>query len=62
MILLPGNHEYYTGDVDHWIQELPRLNVHPLINERVCLLSEESTCEGGVYLAGLEDYDTRRIR
>jgi len=57
-----GNHEYYTGDVDSWLQELPKLNVNPLVNERVCLLSKEpqaGSCPGGFYLAGLEDYETR---
>lgn len=57
-----GNHEYYTGDVDSWIQELPKLNVTPLVNERVCLFSTGSQgngCPGGLYLAGLEDIETR---
>ena len=57
-----GNHEYYTGDVDNWILELPKLNVTPLVNERVCLFSTESQasgCPGGLYLAGLEDIETR---
>ena len=63
-----GNHEYYTGDVDNWIAELPKLGVTPLINSRVCLLGrggrggeggEEGECEGGMYLAGIEDITTR---
>ena len=81
MSLFSGNHEYYTGDVDSWIAELPKLGVVPLINSRVCLLAtghlsdverggrEEGgggrggggnvECEGGLYLAGLEDLATR---
>ena len=62
-----GNHEYYTGDVDNWIAELPKLGVTPLINSRVCLLGkgagggerEAGECVGGIYLAGLEDITTR---
>ena len=59
-----GNHEYYTADVDSWIAELPRYNVTPLINSRVCLAPPGShagggDCTGGLYLAGVEDYETR---
>ena len=58
-----GNHEYYTGDVDSWIEELPRHGVTPLVNKRVCLFGEEKQgCSGGLYLAGLEDIETRRIK
>ena len=57
-----GNHEYYTGDVDSWIEELPRHGVTPLVNQRVCLFGEEKHgCSGGLYLAGLEDIETRRL-
>lgn len=48
--------------MDSWIQELPKLNVTPLVNERVCLFSagpQGSGCPGGLYLAGLEDIETR---
>ena len=62
-----GNHEYYTGDVDNWIAELPKFSVTPLINSRVCLLAgrrdrdrdRDSGCTGGLYLAGVEDIETR---
>lgn len=58
-----GNHEYYTGDVDNWISELPKYGVTPLINSRVCLLAasgrDGGECVGGLYLAGLEDIATR---
>ena len=57
-----GNHEYYTGDVDNWIAEMPKLNVTPLINQRVCLPAIKKSCEGGLYLAGLEDLATRTLR
>lgn len=60
---LAGNHEYYTGDVDNWIEEVARLNVTPLVNKRVCLMSRDpGTCEGGLYLAGLEDIEARRLK
>lgn len=61
-VLILGNHDYYTGDVDNWIKELPRLKVHPLINDRVCLFAKDTDCTNGLYIAGLEDYDTRRLR
>jgi hypothetical protein len=65
-IIAVGNHEYYTGDVDNWIMEIPKLNVTPLINERVCLskltMANKVNCEGGLYLAGLEDLATRTLR
>ena len=58
-----GNHEYYTGDVDNWLIELPKLNVTPLVNERVCLpVHNRAECAGGFYLAGLEDLVTRNLR
>lgn len=58
-----GNHEYYTGDVDNWLLEMPKLNVTPLVNQRVCLpLTMNLSCEGGIYLAGLEDLSTRHMR
>ena len=66
-----GNHEYYSGDVDRWIEKLPELHVKPLINDRTCILSmkgsrssirNNSSCYNGFYLAGLEDIETRRLR
>ena len=63
LFLIIGNHDYYTGDVDNWIQHLPSINVKPLINERVCLLAQNvETCENGLYIAGLEDIETRRLQ
>ena len=59
---LAGNHEYYTGDVDNWIAEVARLNVQPLVNGRTCLYSTKASCEDGLYIAGLEDIESRRLR
>ena len=60
--LLLGNHEYYTRDVDNWIAEVGQLNIKPLVNQRQCLYSTEESCGNGVYIAGLEDYETRYLR
>ena len=61
-----GNHEYYTGDVDTWIKSLPQFNVTPLVNERLCLFGshdpDSRSCDRGLYLAGLEDIETRKKR
>lgn len=57
-----GNHEYYTGDVDTWINRIPQFNVTPLMNKRVCLYGQEESCNGGLYVAGLEDISTRKAR
>lgn len=63
MTLYVGNHEYYTGDVDNWIAEIPKLNITPLLNQRVCLHPrDKSSCTGGLYLAGLEDIATRLMK
>lgn len=61
---ITGNHEYYTGDVDNWLVEIPKLNVTPLVNERVCIPGPKKNldCKGGLYLAGLEDLATRNLR
>ena len=70
-IVTIGNHEYYSGDVDRWIEKLPELHVKPLINDRTCILSmkdsrssirNQFSCYNGFYLAGLEDIETRRLR
>ena len=50
-----GNHEYYTGDIDRWLQKLPDYGVKPLLNSRVKLLPD-------LYLAGLEDYQTKKMK
>ena len=53
--MLPGNHEYYTGDVDRWLSRLPQYGVKPLVNSKVRVLPN-------LYIAGLEDYQTRKMR
>ena len=50
-----GNHEYYSG-VDEWLDELVRLGIRPLRNERVAI-GEGSD---GFDLAGVDDWSTRR--
>ena len=43
--------------------EIPKLNVTPLVNQRVCVpASSEINCKRGFYLAGLEDLATRTLR
>lgn len=43
--------------------EILKLNVTPLINQRVCIpASSGINCERGFYLAGLEDLATRTLR
>jgi predicted MPP superfamily phosphohydrolase len=52
-----GNHEYYAGAAA-WLAELPRLGVHPLVNERV-----EIRAGGAVLdLAGVNDVTAARSR
>ena len=49
--------------MDNWLQDLPKLGIVTLVNDRVCLFSQDKdSCHDGVYVAGIEDYDTRRIR
>ena len=63
LVIIIGNHEYYTGDVDNWLKDLPKIGIKPLVNDRVCLFSKDrSSCQGGLYVAGIEDYETRRLR
>ncbi|XP_032816664.2 transmembrane protein with metallophosphoesterase domain isoform X2 [Petromyzon marinus] len=56
--LRPGNHEYYTHDVQAWFQYLRSLNVHPLHNQHVHLGGGpgERLC-----LAGVDDIEALRI-
>lgn len=49
-----GNHEYYSGVVE-WIEELTRLGIRVLHNERVSIGSGEATFD----LAGLDDWSGR---
>ncbi|MDR7423590.1 MAG: metallophosphoesterase [Armatimonadota bacterium] len=56
-----GNHEYYSG-VGPWMEELARLGIRVLRNERVAIephgpgASEGSPPQGGFDLAGVDDY------
>ncbi len=50
--LVTGNHEYYVG-VDSWIQELSRLGIRVLRNERVTIGSDGT----GFDLAGVDDWE-----
>lgn len=52
--LLLGNHEYHTGDVDAWLQELKQLGIEPLHNSHV-LISNKNSPEDKIYLAGVDD-------
>jgi hypothetical protein len=44
-----GNHEYYTGDLDNWLDWLKASGIRPLHNERV-------TPRKGFDLAGINDF------
>ena len=57
---LPGNHDYYSGELSEWVTALKTLGVHVLMNERV-LLPEGGGVTEGIILAGLEDFDTKRF-
>jgi predicted MPP superfamily phosphohydrolase len=51
-----GNHEYYSG-VDPWIEELGRLGIRVLRNERVELRRGDDVID----LAGIDDYSSGRF-
>ena len=55
-----GNHDYYSGELGEWVAVLQTLGIRVLMNERV-LLPEGGGVTEGVILAGLEDFDTKRI-
>jgi predicted MPP superfamily phosphohydrolase len=52
-----GNHEYYSG-VGDWIDELGRLGVRVLRNERVAIAGENGE---GFDLAGVDDHSSRGL-
>jgi predicted MPP superfamily phosphohydrolase len=54
VFFVTGNHEYYSG-VDDWIEELTRLGVRVLRNERVAIGVGEESFE----LAGVDDWNAR---
>jgi predicted MPP superfamily phosphohydrolase len=51
VFFVTGNHEYYSG-VDAWLQELQRLGVQPLRNERVSMGNGKASFD----LAGVDDW------
>jgi len=56
VFFVTGNHEYYSG-VDAWLDELRRLGVRPLRNERVSIGSGADSFD----LAGVDDWSARRF-
>jgi predicted MPP superfamily phosphohydrolase len=54
VFFVTGNHEYYAG-ADAWIEELARLGVRTLRNERVTIGGED-----GFELAGVDDWGAKR--
>lgn len=54
VFFVTGNHEYYAG-ADAWIEELARLGVRTLRNERVAIGGED-----GFELAGVDDWGAKR--
>ena len=50
-----GNHEYFSG-ADAWLQELPRLGIRVLGNERVSIGDSDSSFD----LAGIDDRSAHR--
>jgi len=51
-----GNHEYYSG-VDEWLQELRRLGIRVLRNERVSIGSEQASFD----LIGIDDAQAKQF-
>ncbi len=51
-----GNHEYYSG-AEEWCQELERLGIKVLRNERVSIGDGEASYD----LAGIDDFQARRF-
>ncbi len=56
VFFVTGNHEYYSG-VDAWLDELRRLGVRPLRNERVSIGDGAESFD----LAGVDDWSARRF-
>lgn len=55
VFFVTGNHEYYSG-VEEWVEELERLGIRVLRNERVTIGSGDDSFE----LAGVTDYSAGR--
>jgi predicted MPP superfamily phosphohydrolase len=56
VFFVTGNHEYYSG-ADEWLDELRRLGVRPLRNERVSIGEGEHSFD----LAGVDDWTAHRF-
>jgi predicted MPP superfamily phosphohydrolase len=54
VFFVTGNHEYYAG-VDEWLEELGRIGVRVLRNERVAVAD-------GLDLAGIDDHSAGQMR
>jgi uncharacterized protein len=54
VFFVTGNHEYYSG-VDEWLEELARLGIRVLRNERVSLGDDAASID----LAGVDDHHAR---
>ncbi|XP_054847215.1 transmembrane protein with metallophosphoesterase domain [Eublepharis macularius] len=52
-----GNHEYYTSDVSNWFELLKSLNVHPLHNENIKIMSPRGQESDWFCLAGVDDIE-----
>ncbi|KAM6449461.1 transmembrane protein with metallophosphoesterase domain [Liasis olivaceus] len=52
-----GNHEYYISDVNNWFECLKSLNVHPLHNEHVKIMSYKDKDTDWFCLAGVDDIE-----
>ncbi|HEU4383034.1 MAG TPA: metallophosphoesterase [Anaeromyxobacteraceae bacterium] len=55
-----GNHEYYTGAVEAWLEELRRLGVKVLRNERVSV-GDRGPGGASIELAGIDDWRSRGL-
>jgi predicted MPP superfamily phosphohydrolase len=55
VFFVTGNHEYYSG-VEEWLEELARLGVRTLRNERVSIGEGEDSFD----LCGVDDWSARR--
>eukprot|EP01114_Cavostelium_apophysatum_P019896 TRINITY_DN6533_c0_g1_i4.p1 TRINITY_DN6533_c0_g1~~TRINITY_DN6533_c0_g1_i4.p1 ORF type:complete len:458 (+),score=84.71 TRINITY_DN6533_c0_g1_i4:39-1412(+) len=52
-----GNHEYISGHVDEWADELAKINIKPLRNSRVLIGTESE----GLDLVGIEDWTANQF-
>ncbi|GFR63684.1 transmembrane protein with metallophosphoesterase domain [Elysia marginata] len=57
----PGNHEYYTGDVDNWFSYLRSLGFTVLHNSNVKIPVKVKNGEGQLCLAGTDDIQADKI-